>query len=246
MADALDGGNVQALQQFIGVGAWDDEAILARHQQLIAETLGESATGVLIVDGCDFPKQGTHSVGVVRQYCGPLGKVANCQASVVACYASARGYALVDRRLSLHEDWFSEPYRVRRQRCGVPPDTPFRTRTELAWDMIAGLRRRGALPFCWVTGDEHFGNTPSCWTRSRASACAISWRCPITCGCGGNGPWRRGLRPRGRRPAPLRGPGWGPAPPRRCGWMPSPRNCRPMPGSWHSSTRAAKAHSWRR
>jgi SRSO17 transposase len=160
MADALVGGNVQAMQQFIGVGAWDDDAVLAQHQQLVAETLGDPATGVLIVDGCDFPKQGTHSVGVARQWCGPLGKVANCQASVVACYASARGYTLVDRRLYLHEDWFTEDYRARRVRCGVPPEITFQTRTELAWAMIAGLRERGALPFRWVTGDEHFGNTP--------------------------------------------------------------------------------------
>ncbi len=67
MADALDGGNVQAMQQFIGVGAWDDAAVLATHQQLVAETLGDADTGVLIVDGCDFPKQGTHAVGVARQ-----------------------------------------------------------------------------------------------------------------------------------------------------------------------------------
>jgi SRSO17 transposase len=160
LADALDGGNVQAMQQFISVGAWEDDAVLVKHQQLVAETLGAADTGVLIVDGCDFPKQGTHSVGVARQYCGPLGKVANCQASVVACYASARGYALVDRRLYLHEDWFTEDYRARRVRCGVPADARFQTRTELAWALVAGLRERGALPFRWVTGDEHFGNTP--------------------------------------------------------------------------------------
>ena len=160
MADALVGGNVQAMQQFIGVGAWDDDAVRVKRQQLGAETLGDPATGVLIVAGCDFPKQGTHSVGVARQWCGPLGKVANCQASVVACYASARGYTLVDRRLYLPEDWFTEDYRARRVRCGVPPELTFQTRTELAWAMIAGLRERGALPFHWVTGDEHFGNTP--------------------------------------------------------------------------------------
>jgi SRSO17 transposase len=160
MADALVGGNVQAMQQFISLGAWDDDAVLARHQQLVAETLGEPATGVLIVDGCDFPKQGTHSAGVARQYCGPLGKVANCQASVVACYASARGYTLVDRRLYLPEDWFSTAYRERWDRCGIPAATAFQTRTALAWGMIAALHARGALPFHWVTGDEHFGNTP--------------------------------------------------------------------------------------
>ncbi len=161
MADALVGGNVQAMQQFISLGAWDDDAVLVKHQQLVAETLGDAETGVLIVDGCDFPKQGGHSVGVARQYCGALGKVANCQASVVACYASARGYTLVDRRLYLPEDWFTADYRERRVRCGVPAGTRFQAHTELAWAMIAGLRERGSLPFRWVTGDEGFGNTPA-------------------------------------------------------------------------------------
>lgn len=161
MADALVGGDVQAMQQFIGLGAWDDDAVLAKHQQLVAEAVGDPATGVLIVDGCDFPKQGAHSVGVARQYCGALGKVANCQASVVACYASARGHTLIDRRLYIHEDWFAGAYAERRTRCGVPADLAFQTRTALTWAMIAGLRERGALPFRWVTGDEHFGNTPA-------------------------------------------------------------------------------------
>jgi SRSO17 transposase len=161
MARALPDGNVQALQQFIGLGAWDDEAVLRQHQRLVAETLGDPATGVLIVDGCDFPKQGRESVGVARQWCGALGKVANCQASVVAGYASARGYTLVDRRLYLPEKWFGEDYRQRRRRCGVPTDVTFRTRPALAGEMIAALRERGALPFRWVTADEHFGlHTP--------------------------------------------------------------------------------------
>src|SRR5258708_6013901 len=58
MALAVEGGNVQAMQQFIGVGAWDDEVVLAQHQRLVAGTLGDAARGVLILDGCDFPKQG--------------------------------------------------------------------------------------------------------------------------------------------------------------------------------------------
>ena len=178
LADALGGGNVQAMQQFIGVGAWDDAAVLATHQQLVAETLGDADTGVLIVDGCDFPKQGTHAVGVARQYCGPLGKVANCQASVVACYASARGYALVDRRLYLPEAWFAEDARARRARCGIPAETRFQTRTALAWALVAGLRERGALPFRWVTGDEHCGNTPVLLDRIAAVGLAYFMEVP--------------------------------------------------------------------
>ncbi len=165
MALALEGGDVQAMQQFISEGAWDDEVILKTHQQLVAETLGDSQTGVLIIDGCDFPKQGKTSVGVARQYCGALGKVANCQASVVACYASDRGYTLVDRRLYMHEKWFTEGYAERREDCGVPTDLTFRTEPELAWEMIDTHRRRGVLPFGWVTFDEHFGDNPELLDR---------------------------------------------------------------------------------
>lgn len=161
MALALADGDVQAMQQFISVGAWDDEPLLARHQALVADSLGDPATGVLSIDGCDFPKQGRESVGVAPQWCGALGKVANCQASVVACYASARGYTLVDKRLYLPERWFTEEYRERRQRCGIPADQGPRTEPELAGELITTLHERGVLPFQWVTFDEHFGNNPA-------------------------------------------------------------------------------------
>jgi SRSO17 transposase len=64
---------VRALQHFVGVGAWDDAALLAEHQRCVDETLGD-ADGVLIVDGSDVPKQGTHSAGVARQWCGVRGE----------------------------------------------------------------------------------------------------------------------------------------------------------------------------
>lgn len=160
MALAHPDGNVQALQQFISLGAWDDAAVLKRHQQLVADTLGEKDSGVLIIDGCDFPKQGNQSVGVAHQWCGALGKVANCQASVVACYASRHGHTLVDRRLYLPERWFTPAYQDRREKCGVPSDLTFRTQPELAWQLIETLHARSTLPFEWVCGDEHFGNNP--------------------------------------------------------------------------------------
>jgi SRSO17 transposase len=161
MALALEGGDVQAMQQFISLGAWDDERVLEKHQDLVADTLGDAATGVLILDGCDFPKQGSYSVGVARQWCGALGKVANCQASVVACYASKHGYTLVDRRLYLHKSWFTPEYRSRWERCGIPEDISFRTRPDLAADIITTLRNRQVLPFQWVTCDEAYGQNPA-------------------------------------------------------------------------------------
>jgi len=63
---------VRALQQFIGEGAWDDDALLVEHQRLVNETLGEE-DGVFIIDGSDFPKHGQHSAGVAPQWCGNTG-----------------------------------------------------------------------------------------------------------------------------------------------------------------------------
>ena len=87
MAMALDGGNIQAMQQFIGQGRWQDEKLLKKHWRLADETLGED-DGVWIADGSGFPKKGEHSVGVARQWCGRLGKVENCQVGVFAAYAN--------------------------------------------------------------------------------------------------------------------------------------------------------------
>jgi len=106
---AVDGADrrVRALQHFVGEGAWDDDAILAEHQRFVDETLGE-ADGVLIIDGSDVPKQGTHSAGVARQWCGATGKKDHCQAGVFLGYASRKGATLLDRRLYLPAAWFTE------------------------------------------------------------------------------------------------------------------------------------------
>ena len=76
-----DRNAIRAMQQFVSEGAWNDRAILQRLWSEIDADLGD-ADGVLILDGSDFPKQGSESVGVKRQYCGQLGKTANCQAGV--------------------------------------------------------------------------------------------------------------------------------------------------------------------
>jgi len=164
MALALPEGNVRAMQQFIGEGAWQDTAILAAHQRLVAETLGQP-DGVLIVDGSDFPKQGRASVGVARQYCGALGKVANCQAGVFLAYASAQGYTLLDRRLYLPKAWFGRAAQALRRRCRIPRDVRFQTAPELAWEMITAVHAAGALPIGWVVFDEGFGQNPGLLTH---------------------------------------------------------------------------------
>jgi len=168
LAHAVVGGDVQALHQFIGQSPWDAEAVLHAHQAYVGETLGDAQEGAFISDGCDFPTQGTESVGVARPWCGPLGKRANGPSSVVICYASPRGYTVVDRQLSLPEPWFTPADAGRRRRCGVPADVTYRTQPELAGGMVAGLRARRQLLARWVLCDEGFGRDTALLDRLAA------------------------------------------------------------------------------
>ena len=156
MALALEEGDIQAMQQFIGQGCWQDSKLLAQQRQLVNETLGE-ADGVYIVDGSGFPKKGKHSVGVARQWCGVLGKVENCQVGVFTGYASRRGYTLVDRRLYLPEKWFDDDHADRWKKCGIPDETLFQTQPELALEMLQSIVAEDHLEGRWVTADEAFG-----------------------------------------------------------------------------------------
>lgn len=156
----FEGDNPNAIrsgQQFLGKGAWSDGPILQRHWREVAQDLGEM-NGVLIVDGSDFPKQGEESVGVKRQYCGELGKTANCQAGVFLSYASSKGYTLLDRRLYLPEEWVDdEAFAERRKKCGVPDDITFQTKPQLAAEMLEVVHQAACLPFRWLTCDTAFG-----------------------------------------------------------------------------------------
>ena len=151
---------IRAVQQFLGEGTWDDEAILARREQLVAQDIGEP-DGVLICDGSGFPKKGAHSVGVAPQYCGAVGKIANSQQGVFLVYLSSRDHTFVDRRLYVPEHWFSAEYAAKRERCGVPTGIEFQTEPELGLEMISGVVEREQLPFQWVCADEHYGMNPA-------------------------------------------------------------------------------------
>lgn len=153
--------DVRALQCFVNDGAWDDDRLLRRHWQEVNTTLGDD-DGVLLLDGSDFPKKGTQSVGVQRQYCGQLGKRANCQAGVFLGYASAQGATLLDRRLYLPQSWVNDPaYAERRQKCGIPADVGFQTKNELGLEMIRDVVNAGTLRCRWLAADEAFGRDTS-------------------------------------------------------------------------------------
>jgi len=156
MARALEGGNVQAMQQFTSASPWQDAVIIRTHQHQVGTTLGRK-DGVIITDGCDFPKQGDNSVGVAHQHCGVLGDTANCQAGVFLAYASEFGHTLLDRRLYLPEHWFGTEYAALRNECDVPEDLRFQTKNELVWAMLEPLLEEAILPFEWIAFDEAFG-----------------------------------------------------------------------------------------
>ncbi len=158
---------VRALQQFISAGAWDDTAILAAHQHLVEQTMGED-DGVLIIDGSDVPKQGTHSVGVARQWCGASGKTDNCQAGVYLGYASRRGYTLLDRRLSLHASWFAEDHQDLWRACAIPDGVRFQTKLELAAELVEEIQQR-RVRARWLACDEGYGQDPALLDRVAAT-----------------------------------------------------------------------------
>jgi len=151
---------VRTAQHFIGQGEWAWPAILERVQLLVANWLGEP-DGIVVADGSGFPKQGQHSAGVAPQYCGHVGKVANCQQGAFVLYASRRGYAFLDARLYVPECWFTAEYHERWQACSMPDTLTFHTEPELSLEMITTLVERAMVPFQWVTCDEHYGENPA-------------------------------------------------------------------------------------
>src|SRR5262249_47563253 len=110
------------VQHFVGAGRWDDEAVMSELRQHVAEALVDP-DGVMVVDPSGFPKKGTASCGVDRQWCGRLGKVDNCQVGVFLAYVTADGYTLVDRQLYLPKEWAGD--RRRRRRAHVPKAVGF-------------------------------------------------------------------------------------------------------------------------
>ena len=149
----------RAMQRFLTAAPWDDDAVIGRLQEHLSPRLGHPEA-VWVLDGSDFPKQGRKSAGVARQYCGRLGKVANCQAGMFLAYVSPLGRALVDKRLYLPESWTSDP-----ERCavaGVPDESrSYRSKTALALELVGRALERGHLKAGWVAGDDAFGMSPS-------------------------------------------------------------------------------------
>jgi SRSO17 transposase len=152
----LDADAVRPLQRFMKAYRWDDAAMTATHQALLAATLA-APDGMLTVDSCEFPKKGTESVGVARQYCGARGKVENCQSGVFVGYTSDQGYGLVASRLYLPQSWFTPEQAQRRKDTRVPTDLPFQTKPQIAQALLAQVAQTGRFPATWLGCDAVFG-----------------------------------------------------------------------------------------
>lgn len=134
--------------------AWDADAVRDDLRRFVSTELGDPA-GILVVDETGVPKQGSHSVGVARQYCGTLGKIATCQIGVFLGYASPRGHAGIDRARDLPQAWLEND--DRRRTVGIPVEVTARTKPQLALVMIERALERG-VPARWVVADEVYGS----------------------------------------------------------------------------------------
>lgn len=144
-----DPGAYQAFQHFITHAPWQAEMLWKRLRRVVPER-----RGVLILDGTSFPKQGTASVGVARQYCGSLGKVANCQVAVtVALWTGARAWVL-GAQLYLPEAWLTA---AQRTRARIPADVQFQPKGQLALTLWRQVRAAG-FEITAVVGDAEFGD----------------------------------------------------------------------------------------
>jgi SRSO17 transposase len=160
MAARIEPGRVQAkhqsLHHVVAKAEWDDTALLrAVREQVLPTIERHGPVRYWIVDDTAFPKQGAHSVGVARQYCGQLGKQDNCQVAVSLSVANDQASLPIAYRLYLPEVWAEDP--VRRAKAGVPQEVGFETKTAIALGQIRQAREAG-VPVGTVLGDAGYGD----------------------------------------------------------------------------------------
>jgi SRSO17 transposase len=195
----------QSLLHFVGQAPWSDETVLATVRDLVLPAVERyGPVEAWIIDDTGFPKKGEHSVGVMRQYCGQLGKRENCQVAVSLSVANHGASLPAAYRLYLPDEWASDA--ERRKKAGVPASVTFRTKPEIALQQIKDALAAG-IPRGVVLMDAAYGGDTD--LRAGIAALGLSY-------AGGIPPnatvWPQGTAPlppkawsgRGRRPTRLR------------------------------------------
>jgi SRSO17 transposase len=144
------------LQNFVADAPWPDAPVrhIAARYALAAMTK-RAPVQTWICDDTSFPKSGDHSVGVQRQYCGALGKVANCQVAPSLVIATAYAHLPIDMTLYLGPKWADDP--ARRKAAQIPQQVEFKTKPELMLELLQRAYRDG-IPAGIVLGDSAFGD----------------------------------------------------------------------------------------
>ncbi len=141
------------IQRLLNSAVWDADLVRDDLRSYILEHLGDQEA-ILVIDETSFRKRGKKSAGVKQQYCGTTGRVENCQVGVFLSYVSSKGHTLIDRELYLPKEWIDDP--GRRREAGIPEAIVFRTKCELAQQMIERLWK-AKIPFDWVVADSVYG-----------------------------------------------------------------------------------------
>jgi SRSO17 transposase len=203
-APARTAAQHQSLLHFVGVASWSDEKVLAKVREMVLPAMErQGPIEAWIIDDTGFPKQGKHSVGVQHQYCGQLGKEANCQVAVSLSIANHNASLPVTYRLYLPNDWIKD--RARRNKAGVPRDIVFKTKPEIALEQIRWACETG-LPRGVALMDAAYGSDSR--LRTGMTALGVSYvvgiQPKILVWPPGKGPKRRGrpLNNTGRRDEP--------------------------------------------
>ncbi len=195
----------QSLHHFVAKAEWSDETLLRLVSQWVVPKMDFSGGGFWIIDDTGFPKQGKHSVGVARQYCGMLGKQDNCQVAVSISLATEQASVPVAYRLYLPKEWAQDS--ERRQKAGVPAEIKFATKTEIALQQLETLLAEGAPKYC-VLADAGYGVDQA--FRQRLTDMGLAYVVGITSTVV---VWPPGLEP--LPPKPYSGMGRPPVMPRR-------------------------------
>jgi SRSO17 transposase len=179
MAEAVGEKDPQQMQRLLYSARWDEDGARDELDRFVVEQFGDEE-GIGIVDETGFLKKGSKSVGVKRQYTGTAGKVENSQVGVFLTYFTPGGRTFLDRRLYLPQEWCEDE--GRRREAQVPEEVSFKTKPELAVEMLEHAWAQG-VPMAWVTGDEVYGDAPklrdAIGGRGKRYVLAVSCNTPV-------------------------------------------------------------------